>query len=332
MTIPSMPFAFRSWHDVCHAALLIYSLGSVVFIPLSVRAQTTEIENLSPTSAAEAFEKGQYQEALDIFSRLFEQRNKPEDLFNIAMCHKALFRYAEAIEYFEKFIAFAAHGPEAPIMQQARHALVDLYKLVGKIWLQGAPLGTLVEINGTPTRLMDGGFFFLQPGRYELTLRAAGFEPFSTHVNVLAEAENVVQAKMSPASTTSPKDLNTHELPPQPCTHSESVLHEPTLYKSPALWTGTMFGVGLGFGGFAAYNAVLRQYVDVQDSKNASVETHTYVSSNAKRHEICLAVGLAGAAVFITTGIVLSVLAHRKTTHRKMAHDKPSGAKYDVRH
>lgn len=327
-----IPRSFGTWHSVCRAAFFVCALGTVLAGPLSVWAQTPEAKSPSPATAAEAFESGRYQEALEIFTRLLEQRNKPEDFFNIAMCHKALFRYAEAIEYFEKFISFGTHGPEEPIMQQARGALADLYKLVGKILLQEAPVGTEVEVNGAPTRLMDGGFFFLQPGRYELTLRAAGFEPFSTHVNVLAEAETAVQATLSPISTISSKNLDSHRLAPQHSSHCESRPDGPPLYKSLTLWTGAMFGIGLGFGGFAAYNGVLRQYVDLRDSKGASVETHAYVSSNAKRHEMCLGIGIASAAVFVATGIVLAVVAHRKTKRGRMTSDNPIGANYDVRH
>jgi hypothetical protein len=87
---------------VCLAVLLA---TPVVFTPVAHAAQPKAADNATEMKAREAFAAGRYDEALELFAKLYAQTLHPVYLRNIGRCHQKLRQPDKAIDKFNEYLA-----------------------------------------------------------------------------------------------------------------------------------------------------------------------------------------------------------------------------------
>ncbi|HZS41513.1 MAG TPA: hypothetical protein VFF06_32005 [Polyangia bacterium] len=86
-------------------------------------AQRTEAARKHYSDGKTAYERGRYDESLREFSEGYRLSPRPEFLFNMAQSSNKLGRRAEAMAFYESFLAA---DPESPFAENARAALSAL--------------------------------------------------------------------------------------------------------------------------------------------------------------------------------------------------------------
>ncbi len=69
-------------------------------------------------AAQKAYDVGQFQEALDGFSKAYELKPLPGFLFNIAQCHRQMGNLEQALFYLKRYLDLAPRGPAAADARQ----------------------------------------------------------------------------------------------------------------------------------------------------------------------------------------------------------------------
>ena len=119
------------------------------------------------------YAESKYDEALIEFQRAYELSPHPSVLYNIAASHRELSRYAESIQFFERFLAEGEGKVKPDLLARARKELAEVRGRVGSVTLDVAPDGVVVSIDGrelAPEQLDEP--VLLGPGRHTFTLRA----------------------------------------------------------------------------------------------------------------------------------------------------------------
>lgn len=308
------------------AATGALALCAVVFAG-QVFAQAQDPKNIKH-QAAQCFAAGDYECALQGFQEAYRESPQTSLLFNIAMCHKALFHYAESMRAFREFLEKET-GRER-MRSKAQGAIDELSKLVGVVVVEDAPAGAVITLDGRDVQGEgDPPELILQPGRFSLRVEAKGFRRFETFVNVAAEATVHVQAKLEPEEAEPeplpPARLETDELSPisvgadepRPCPAAAPTVR-PNRFRLVS--AGVSFGMGFAAAAFGGYNLALRETVDVEGARKASGDARDYVEDSAARHTAGGVAGFVAAAVLVTTGVMLLIM--EKRTARKINDEK----------
>ena len=89
-------------------ALLGFLIGApvqLVATPIAHAAKAEKADNAVEMKAREAFAAGRYEEALELFAKLYAQTLHPVYLRNIARCHQKLRQPEKAIDQFREYLA-----------------------------------------------------------------------------------------------------------------------------------------------------------------------------------------------------------------------------------
>ncbi len=193
-------------------------VGLALSIVSSVWAQAEPgregAEDQTREEARTEFERGlelvaveDYPGALAAFEKAYGLFPTAGSLFNIGICHKALFQYVEADETCEKFLAETDEESHGEMTEQASAAREEMKKLVAAITLEGAPGGAEVRIGGklvgtTPLK----SSLAVNPGSHVIGMSREGFEPFELELTVTSGREVVVAVVMKQLEQDEPVD------------------------------------------------------------------------------------------------------------------------------
>ena len=87
-------------------ALLVFGVGTPVVPSVTTQvAHAAKPDNAAEMKAREAFAAGRYEEALELFAKLYAQTLHPVYLRNIARCHQKLRQPEKAIDQFREYLA-----------------------------------------------------------------------------------------------------------------------------------------------------------------------------------------------------------------------------------
>lgn len=131
-----------------------------------------------------------YKGALAEFEAAYAQKPGPGSLQNMALCLKALFRYAEAAEALKKLLA--AHGSELsePEREAVRDAIQELDGLVGTLRIQLAPAHATLTVNGRPVSTEQRAVGVrLNVGEHTLVAEAPGYQRHTTLVRIASQQQ-----------------------------------------------------------------------------------------------------------------------------------------------
>ena len=124
------------------------------------------------------YRDGNYGGALAEFEEAYRQKRGPGSLQNVALCQKALFRYAEAAGTLEQLIARHAAELSEGERKAVDDALSELRSMVASLKLRVEPESARVLLDGRALSPSD----WAQPlvvnvGEHTLTVDAPGFAP-----------------------------------------------------------------------------------------------------------------------------------------------------------
>jgi hypothetical protein len=180
-------------------------VGSVAFVwGLPASAQGGETPPPAPdseqrTEARRHFDSGvklygdgNYAGALAEFQAAHQLSPSAGALQNIALCQKALFRYAEAAATLEELLKRYGQRVDAETARAAREAIEELNALVGTVVLKLTPPDARVSVDGRavePNELASG--IRLNVGEHTLVATLSGYATLTRVIQVAGEKKPI---------------------------------------------------------------------------------------------------------------------------------------------
>jgi len=122
------------------------------------------------------YQDGNYAGALAEFEAAYAMRPGAKSLQNVALCLKALFRYAEAADRLKLLLERHADELDAADQQAVRDATQELATLVGTVVLEVSPPAARVTLDGQlVTSEQRSGGIRLNVGEHQVVAEAPGY-------------------------------------------------------------------------------------------------------------------------------------------------------------
>lgn len=135
----------------------------------------------------ELFQGDNYAEALESFQRSYAANPVNVVLYNIAMCQRALFRYVESINSFERYLAVGEDDLPAERRQQVAGLIEDMRGRIGTLRITVTPPEATVRVDGeliAPEQLQS---LWLSSGLHRVAARAPGYGVAEDQVQVIPQ-------------------------------------------------------------------------------------------------------------------------------------------------
>ncbi|MCC7542138.1 MAG: PEGA domain-containing protein [Deltaproteobacteria bacterium] len=169
-----------------------------------VRAQSAPTDDAGTLEAARArlrqgrafFEQQNFEAAVVEFETAYRLRPHPTLLYNIGQCYERLFRYARARDSYERYVATAPPDDADRAAVQQRIAALDT--VLGALEIRTNVASAQVWIDGR----LEGtapGTVRVDAGRHRVELRARGYLPEATQVEIAGRETERVALRLSRA-------------------------------------------------------------------------------------------------------------------------------------
>lgn len=269
------------------------------------------------------YERHDFGGALVKFNQALATYPSPKLWFNIAQTQRELDHPVEALTAFEKFLA-AASGP-ADALSDARRAVADLHRRLGRVHVRDAEDGIELSVDG---RIIGRTPFvndiWVTPGSHVL-VAGSDVASASTTVTVAAGGSETVVLPVSPSGnrTVPVAAAAVFAEPPQEEPATATVTWTP---PTPAVrrgwwlgrtWTWVAAGVAVASAGGAATFGLLMQskYDDLNRSCGSLSATRSGCSADDlrsldARKNTANALWIAAGASALTAGILFAVEGH----------------------
>jgi tetratricopeptide (TPR) repeat protein len=266
-------------------------------------AETTDLARRHYQSGSAYFEEGRFEEAAREFRESYRLSPRTELLFNIAKCFDKKGDAARALDAYRFYLAQAPHAPDLLAIQSK---MKELETQVGRVLVEGAPLGAELRVDGVPIghAPLDGPLT-ATAGMRKIEARPIDGAPRAVQVMVPAGGE--VTARL-PA----PKELVREVV------KERVVMVAPTWYRSRLGWALAGAGAAVAIGGAISLGLA----PSVQSSARAAATTEAAFRDADNQAHVAQYVGYAlcgaGAAALVA-GVVVFALRARA--------DHPSSAR-----
>ena len=145
-------------------------------------------------------QEGNHEAAIVEFEASYELVPRPNTLYNLGLVHEKLFRYDQAIGYYELYLERAPKDdPDLDAVMQAKERLQNLLGQVriksspqADVWLDGRRLG------------QAPGTFSIPAGRHVLELRKDGYLPARRELTVASRREHDLSVTLKSAKDEPP--------------------------------------------------------------------------------------------------------------------------------
>jgi hypothetical protein len=126
-------------------------------------------------SGVSLFKHAKFAEALAEFERAYEIAPHPLVLYNIAGCHRQLSHYAEAVDFYRRFLSEGKGVVPAERLSEAQTELDAILALVARVSVTITPSadGATLSVDGVPIDHPEMPLI-LPPGEHRLTARVPG--------------------------------------------------------------------------------------------------------------------------------------------------------------
>lgn len=160
------------------------------------RQSSTAEEDRHFKAGVDFFGKEKVDAALAEFEAAWALRPAPDTLYNIALSHRKLLHYPEAIAAFKQFLEMDHDGPEAR-RNKAAEILAKLLSRVVEIQLADLPDGARVTVDGRSLGAAPLGGIPLPPGHHSILVNAAGYLPGELEISVVQGMDPIVRVPLS---------------------------------------------------------------------------------------------------------------------------------------
>ena len=184
----------RSW-------VLLPAVAAILWAPSAVAQAPDQTEAAARAEARQRFENGvglmtneNWEVALAEFDRSFELFPTRSALFNRAMCLKALHRYVEALDAFERWTREYAAVADPAEIQATDDAVAELQRFLGSLAITVTPDGAHVRVDGRDVGAAPlPGPLVVDVGRHRVEAALEGVAPVSMEVLVVPLEETMVE-------------------------------------------------------------------------------------------------------------------------------------------
>jgi tetratricopeptide (TPR) repeat protein len=148
-------------------------------------------------NAIAAFKDGDYETALENFLKVNEAEPNPVTVFNIARCYDRLEKYAEAYDFYKKYLATG----EDVKAQDAKDAIERIEAMLSRLVVTTRPEEAVVSIDGMEPE--SGGTPVvkeLSPGFHTVTVSLDGYETVDKEVDVPVASSASVDVTLTRAA------------------------------------------------------------------------------------------------------------------------------------
>jgi tetratricopeptide (TPR) repeat protein len=215
-------------------------VGLVVLLGLVGRAHAEDVyETAAKLVAAgnDAWDAGEYQMALDDYSKAHDLVSAPKLYYNIGLALEQLGRTIEAAAAYESFLAEATDARDA-LRADAKSKLGALDHGLGHLVVRVHPQNAVARVDG---REMGPAIVRVPPGTHTVTVMADGYQPDARKVTVMGGETRELEVTLSQLAAMAP------EHPPVP---ARRFVSRPwyTDVLGDALAGGGVVALGLGTG------------------------------------------------------------------------------------
>lgn len=133
------------------------------------------------------FDETKYSEALAEFEQAYALESHPLVLYNLATTHRALSQYAQAVDFYNRFLAEAKGAVKPQQLKRGEAELADVLRLIARVDVSTAPQGAMVSVDGRdvgPSPLSQA--LILGPGDHVVRAALDGYQPLERSVRVAA--------------------------------------------------------------------------------------------------------------------------------------------------
>jgi len=174
----------------------LLALASAVLGPSPARSEPANgsAPVSTPTDTARAhfregvrlYQDGRYSGALAEFEAAFALKPGPGSLQNIALCQKALLRYAAAVDSLARLLDAYAGELSAEELDAARRAKAELEALVRPVRVEVTPATAAITVDALPLAARAGSVQRLNVGTHTFSAAARGYDRATQTVAVPA--------------------------------------------------------------------------------------------------------------------------------------------------
>lgn len=145
-------------------------------------------------SGVALYKEAKYAEALAEFERAHEIAPHPLVLYNIAGCHRELSHYADAVKYYNRFLAEGKGKVPAARLTAAQTELDGILARIARVTVTVAPSdGATIILDGTTLGTLVEMPLMLPPGEHKLVARATGYKDVERTVRVASGDELTIE-------------------------------------------------------------------------------------------------------------------------------------------
>lgn len=133
------------------------------------------------------FEETKYSEALAEFEQAYALAAHPLVLYNLASTHRALSQYAQAVDFYNRFLTEGKGVVKPAQLARGQRELDDVLRLIARVDVTTSPEGAGVSVDGRaigPTPL--GQPLILGPGDHVVRATLDGHDPAERSIRVAA--------------------------------------------------------------------------------------------------------------------------------------------------
>jgi hypothetical protein len=178
--------------------------GAAPAQPAVSPADVARAEQLYDEGVA-ATDRGDFAGAITSFQAAYAINPLPDVLYNVGMCHKALGQLPDALNAFRDYVAGMGGNLSADEQAEFDGLLAELVPQVGRLEIQGPPLGAAVSIDGVAVGTAPlAAWVAVSPGSHRVEATRAGYSPFSSEIEVAAGQTLAVNAPLVALAGTPP--------------------------------------------------------------------------------------------------------------------------------
>lgn len=160
-------------------------------------------------TGAQLYQEGDYEGALAEFRKSYELRRAAVVSFNIAQTLRALHRYHEAVQVFERYLREARGEISAARRAQVQRTIRALKRRIAPITLKVQPAGAEIRIDGREVGEAPlGEPLMLGAGRRVVEVTADGYVSVRDELEVVGRQPRTVEIRLAKKETAGTIDIS----------------------------------------------------------------------------------------------------------------------------